>query len=185
MSWITVIDENEAEGELKHVFDEIIGARGKMSNIMRAQSLNPASMRAHIELYVTLMFKRSSLRRADCEMLATIVSSINTCEYCLMHHTEALQFYWKDRERVERLVRDYRTAGLSDEQLALAEYARKLTASPSSMTEEDVVDLREVGFSDRQILDANLIVSYFNFVNRIASGLGVEVSSEEVAGYKY
>lgn len=185
MSWITVIDENEAEGELNGVYDEIIGARGKMSNIMRVQSLNAASMRAHIELYVTLMFKRSSLRRPDCELLATVVSSLNGCDYCIMHHAEALQFYWKDRDRVDRLVRDYRTADLSGEQLAMAEYARKLTSKPSSVTEPDINELRSVGFTDRQILDANLIVSYFNFVNRIAEGLGVEASDEEVAGYKY
>lgn len=185
MSWITVIDESEAEGELKQVYDDIIGARGKMSNIMRAQSLNPASMRAHIELYVTLMFRRSSLRRPDCEMLATVVSSLNGCHYCIVHHAQALQFYWKDRDRVDRLVRDYRTAELTDEQLAMAEYARKLTANPSAVTEPDIDALRAVGFSDRQILDANLIVSYFNFVNRIAEGLGVEAGEDEVAGYKY
>ncbi len=185
MSWIEVIDENDAEGELEQVYDEIIGARGKMSNIMRVQSLNPASMRAHIELYVTLLFRRSSLSRPDCELLATVVSSLNACDYCIKHHAEALQFYWKDRARVDRLIRDYRTADLSKAQLATVEYARKLTVAPSSITESDIRELRSAGFSDRQILDANLIVSYFNFVNRIAEGLGVTMSEEEVAGYKY
>ncbi|QXD13835.1 hypothetical protein GQ464_010165 [Rhodocaloribacter litoris] len=53
------------------------------------------------------------------------------------------------------------------------------------MTEADVAALREAGFSDRDILDINLIVSYFNFVNRIASGLGVDFSPEEAGGYRY
>lgn len=185
MSWITVIDENEAEGELKHVYEEIIGARGKMSNIMRAQSLNPASMRAHIELYVTLMFRRSSLRRPDCELLAAIVSSVNGCQYCIKHHAEALHFYWKNRDRVDRLIRDYRTAELNEEQLAMAGYAIKLTSAPTIVSETDIQDLRGAGFSDRQILDINLIVSYFNFVNRIADGLGVEVGEEDVSGFNY
>ncbi|HKK03778.1 MAG TPA: peroxidase-related enzyme, partial [Gammaproteobacteria bacterium] len=43
---------------------------------------------------------------------------------------------------------------------------------------------RKSGFSDEDILLANLIISYFNFVNRIALGLGVEHSEEEVQGYK-
>lgn len=95
MPWITVVDENDAEGELKHVYDdEIAGARGKVSNIMRVQSLNPASMRAHIDLYVTVMFRNSSLSRPDCELLAAVVSSLNACDYCVSHHAEALRAYW-------------------------------------------------------------------------------------------
>ncbi len=128
------------------------------------------------------MFKRSSLKPADCEMLATVVSVLNGCDYCIKHHAEALHFYWKDPGRIERLVRNYRAADLSREQLTLAEYAEKLTANPSAMTEKDVDKLKDAGFSDRQILDANLIVSYFNFANRIADGLGVRASKEEVAG---
>ncbi len=45
--------------------------------------------------------------------------------------------------------------------------------------------MRSVGLSDGDVLTVNLVVSYFNFVNRIAEGLGVEVSEEEVAGYRY
>ena len=52
------------------------------------------------------------------------------------------------------------------------------------MTESDLGDLRAVGLKDQDILDITLIVGYFNFVNRIALGLGVEYSEEEVVGYK-
>ena len=45
--------------------------------------------------------------------------------------------------------------------------------------------MRAVGFSDRDILDVNLITSYFNFVNRIAEGLGVAYDPGEMSGYKY
>jgi alkylhydroperoxidase family enzyme len=43
--------------------------------------------------------------------------------------------------------------------------------------------LRAVGLSDQDILDVSLITAYFNFVNRIALGLGVAFSDEEVSGY--
>ncbi|HHH77745.1 MAG TPA: peroxidase [Thermoplasmatales archaeon] len=65
----------------------------------------------------------------------------------------------------------------------MTEYAIKLTKRPRAMEEGDILILRECGFSDRDILDINMIASYFNFVNRIALGLGVEFSSEEVTGY--
>jgi len=64
-------------------------------------------------------------------------------------------------------------------------YAVKLTDSSSEMSEGDVETLRRVGFSDRDVLDINLIASYFNFVNRIALGLGVAFSEEEMAGFRY
>ena len=53
------------------------------------------------------------------------------------------------------------------------------------MSEEDIVALREKGLSDSEILSVNLIASYFNFVNRIALGLGVEFTPDEVGGYEY
>jgi alkylhydroperoxidase family enzyme len=43
------------------------------------------------------------------------------------------------------------------------------------VTAEDVAALREAGLSDRGIHDAACVVGYFNFVNRIADGLGVEL----------
>ena len=52
------------------------------------------------------------------------------------------------------------------------------------MTESDLGELRAVGLSDKDILDLTLIVGYFNFVNRIALGLGVGWSAEELTGYR-
>jgi alkylhydroperoxidase family enzyme len=52
------------------------------------------------------------------------------------------------------------------------------------MTESDLGELRAVGLSDRDILDLALVVAYFNFVNRIALGLGVAYTAEEMSGYR-
>ena len=70
---------------------------------------------------------------------------------------------------------DYRNAELEPELRALGDYAHKLTLSPNAMTSGDVEALRDVGFSDEQILAANLVASYFNFINRLADGLGVDL----------
>lgn len=56
--------------------------------------------------------------------------------------------------------------------------------SIAEVISEDVAALRHLGLGDEDILLANLIVAYFNFVNRIALGLGVEHSAEEVSGYQ-
>ena len=62
-------------------------------------------------------------------------------------------------------------------------HAEKLTTAPGAMTESDLGELRAVGLSDKDILDLTLVTSYFNFVNRIALGLGVTFSAEEMSGY--
>ncbi len=51
------------------------------------------------------------------------------------------------------------------------------------MTESDLDPLRVEGLTDQDILDITLVVAYFNFVNRIALGLGVSYSAEELSGY--
>jgi uncharacterized peroxidase-related enzyme len=184
MAWIKVIDEAEATGKLREVYDDVIRERGKLSNIMKVQSLNAEAMARHLELYVTLMFGESALTRADREFIAVVVSSANRCEYCVNHHARPLRAYWKDDERVDAAIRDWREAPLSPRERALAAYAEKLTRAPGDVTEDDVALLRVQGLSDRDILDVDMITAYFNFVNRIAAGLGVEFTPEEVRGYK-
>jgi alkylhydroperoxidase family enzyme len=55
----------------------------------------------------------------------------------------------------------------------MLDYTAKLTRTPARMTREDVETLRQAGFDDRAILQINLIASWFNYINRVADGLGV------------
>ncbi|MCA1593732.1 MAG: peroxidase [Acidobacteria bacterium] len=76
------------------------------------------------------------------------------------------------------LERDPLTAPLDRRQLALVTYALKLTQSPHLITESDINSLRQAGLSDAAIHDAAAVAAYFNFVNRMASGLGVRLEAE-------
>ncbi len=76
---------------------------------------------------------------------------------------------------VEAVKTDYRTAELSPADRALCDYADKLTRDPAGMTQADVVALRDHGFDDRAIHDAAQTIAYFNYINRIADGLGVDL----------
>ena len=73
------------------------------------------------------------------------------------------------------LASDYRKADLPAADLAMLDFAVKLTRSPGDMIEKDVGSLRAQGFDDRAIHDISAITAYFAFVNRIADGLGVEL----------
>ncbi len=56
-------------------------------------------------------------------------------------------------------------------------YVEKLTSTPGEMTESDVVALRDVGFTERDILDICTVTAYYAYVNRIADGLGVQMET--------
>ncbi len=68
-------------------------------------------------------------------------------------------------------------APLPDRTRALVTYALKLTREPARMAEADLEPLRAAGLSDRGIHDTAAIVAYYNFVNRLAEGLGVALET--------
>src|SRR5210317_1073733 len=98
MSWIEEIEVDEADGKLAEMYAELNKRRGKISNILKVHSLNPQAMSDHLDLYMTLMFGKSGLSRAEREAVAVVVSATNECEYCVNHHTEALRHYVDDEE---------------------------------------------------------------------------------------
>ncbi len=73
------------------------------------------------------------------------------------------------------MERDPGSAQLDKRGRALVDYAIKLTTKPGEVSEQDLGPLRDAGLSDSAIHDAAAITAYFNFVNRMASGLGVEL----------
>jgi uncharacterized peroxidase-related enzyme len=78
-----------------------------------------------------------------------------------------------DQQMVDRFAIDWRTAGLDDATAALLGFAEKLTDECAAVGREDVDLLRSHGFDDQGISSCVQVVAYFNYINRIAEGLGV------------
>jgi len=81
----------------------------------------------------------------------------------------------RDDDLLERIESDWRSAPLEPRRRAMLVYVEKLTRSPGAVTQADVEALREVGFGDRDVLEIAEVTAYYAYVNRIASGLGVEL----------
>ncbi|OFX37466.1 MAG: peroxidase [Bacteroidetes bacterium GWF2_41_9] len=176
----------EASGRLKEIYDDIIEKRGKLADVHKIQSLRPESIIKHMDLYLEIMFSKSELSRSERELMAVVVSVNNGCEYCILHHSEALNHYWKDHDRIELFVSDFGNAALNEREKLLCDFAKKLTCSPGQFNNDSSVNkLKEKGLNDSAILDATLVVSYFNFVNRVVLALGVETNDVERQGYKF
>jgi uncharacterized peroxidase-related enzyme len=88
-------------------------------------------------------------------------------------HAEFLRLTTLDEELANAIRRDWRTAALEDKDRAMLGYVEKLTRDAVLVQREDLDALRAVGFDDTAILQINLIASWFNYINRVADGLGV------------
>ncbi len=186
MAFIETVEYENAEGKLKEVYDYLIDTRGKLADVHKIQSLDPEAIIRHMDLYVHLMYGKSPLKRAQREMIGVVVSICNSCLYCVKHHSEALNHFWKDNNRLGAFLKDYTKVGLSDQDLLLCLLSEQLTIRPSFEGKEELIRrIKSEGIDDRGILDAMTIVSYFNFVNRLVLGLGVDGNDAEIGGYSY
>lgn len=79
---------------------------------------------------------------------------------------------------VAAILQDWRTAPLEPVDRALCAYAEKLTSTPAEMSEGDLEPLRSHGLDDRAIHDGIQVISYFNYINRIADATHVDLEPE-------
>lgn len=94
------------------------------------------------------------------------------------HHVTALRKLLHDDPLIEALQADPASAPLGSRSRAFVDYAILLARSPGSVGERDIAPLRNAGLSDRGIHDLAAVAAYYNVVNRIALGLGVDLEEE-------
>lgn len=186
MARIKTVGVDEAEGPLKDAYAEVAKRRGSVANVFQAESLNPEVMRAHLDFYMATMYGRSGLSRREREMIAMTVSNANECRYCTTHHAEALGRHLKDAEAIRAIRADYgRAPMITAKERAMLDYALKVTKAPAAVNDADIARLREAGLADADVLDATFVAAYFNFVNRLVLGLGVDLETETNRTYRY
>lgn len=81
MAYIRQIDEGEAQGPLKAVYDAAGGRAGSVAKIIKVMSLDERSVAGSMDFYVSLMKSTNALDPARREMLAAVVSNVNDCFY--------------------------------------------------------------------------------------------------------
>lgn len=83
MAWIKVIDQKEATGELKRLYDHVTEGDDDVlvDNILTIHSLHPKTLEAHLMIYEELMHGENNLSKMQREMIGVTVSVINQCVY--------------------------------------------------------------------------------------------------------
>lgn len=178
MAYIATIDPRDAEGELRDLYDRVGNPDGTVDEVMKVHSLNPESLRTHFELYISACHKPSPLSRTEREIVASVVSRANGCDYCLIHHSAGLDRLLKgERPALMEQIRTGDHSRLTARERAMAVYAEKLARTPGAMTGADTDALRTAGLTDREVLDLAQVIAYFAYANRIVLGLGCELES--------
>jgi RNA polymerase sigma-70 factor (ECF subfamily) len=147
---------------------------GLAPRIYRALMIRPDLLDAKVRFLDQLLFTKGALSRVQKEFILLAVSAENNNSYFPALHCQTLRFLGVKPEQSQQVAIDHREANLSEPDVALLDFARKLASTPHSFTHLDVESLRKCDFNDEQILEAVLMVGLTQFLNCIQMGLGTE-----------
>ena len=188
-AWIKMLSNQEASENLINLFDLVKTPHGTIDNVMRIHSLRPNTMKGHYTLYKSVLHdEENCIPTWLQETISSYVSIINNCEYSFANHWKNAKDLINDEIKSNQIEKALKTKNLdkyfSGKELALLNYAEKLTINPGKMIKADVTKLQRLGLTDGEILEANQIICYFNYVNRTINGLGVTTKGDTVGYYK-
>ncbi len=159
-------------------FDVCQEKLGLVPNVLQAYAFDIDKLNSFTAMYNEVMLADSGLSKLEREMIAVVVSSINRCWYCQVAHGAAVRALSGDPALGEAMVMNYRAANLDARQLAMLDFATKLTKSSAEIEEADRATLRSAGFSERDIFDIANVTGFFNMTNRVASAIDMRPNED-------
>ena len=183
MAFIKTLSYIEASGVLKKLYDKVKGPENYIDNILKVHSLRPHTLQGHMGLYKNVLHhQNNSFPKWFLECLGIYVSILNNCQYCIDHHYQGMRRLQADEEKSTTIKKKLITNSFQNifnrDYYLVLRYAEKLTLSPQEISEETIEELRSAGLNDGEILEANQVVSYFNYANRTVLGLGVNTDGD-------
>jgi uncharacterized peroxidase-related enzyme len=171
MSIIATPSETDATGEAAAIYAESISSDGFVANHTKVMATMPEALRAWEGLVRAIAGPMDKRRY---ELITLAAAKGIRSRHCRLAHGEKTLRYVPEEELV-RIARDYRDAGLGEAEVAMMEYAEKVSTDSAAMTDADNLRLRELGFSDREIVEIALVAAARNYYSRAIQALGAEV----------
>jgi uncharacterized peroxidase-related enzyme len=174
--WIETVPWSAATGTLKDAYDWQAASLGEPTEFTQLGSLYPELTLLRLQLYKVVEATPSNLSPLERRLAAYIASRLNETPHCASGLEQRLDELTSTAPpgAIEQVRRDPSRLASGDPRLdAIAAYAVKLTRSPGAIVEADVAKLRAAGLGDLDVLDLNNIVAYYNYINRVANGLGL------------
>lgn len=173
--WIDYVDEDSASGLLEEVYAKARDRYGRVAALSKLMSLRPEVAQARGDMARLVSFGGSSLGRRREELIALVVARLLRATYSSVAHARFLE---EDggftRDEVVQIALDWRSSDqLSIDERAMLAWIELFTISCHELTEDNVEELRSVGFSDLNILDIALAAGYRNWFARFGPAFGV------------
>ena len=165
----------DATGHVAAMYDADLQRDGFVFSYTAAMAINPEAHEAFMAL-MRAVTPSIGLRVFE---LATLGAARGIpSPHCLLAHgRKSLEAGLLDAVQLARLASDFDSAGLSEADVAVLVYSERLSTDPTGMTDADSLALREVGFSDRQIVDITLAAAVRNYFSRALQALNVPVET--------
>lgn len=163
MAYIKTVPEEIAENLVKELYQGARESMGYVPNYMKVFSTRPEVYEAWTKLLSAI---RGNMRLRRYELVTFATAMVLECTYCTLAHGAVLRKNFFDAKQIIAIVKDFHSAGLSAEEVALMTFAQKITASAHSVTETDMDELRGYGLSDEEILDVILACTARNFFSK-------------------
>jgi uncharacterized peroxidase-related enzyme len=169
MSIIATPEPSDVTGPAAEFYEDDLRHLGYVPEHTRVMAVNPEAYSAWEQL-VGAIARPMGMRRYELVTLAA-AKGVKS-EHCLLAHGNKSLRYM-DEDEVTRVARDYRTAGLPEHEVAMMEFAEKVSTAAHEMTDADSQRLRDVGYTDREIVDIALAAAARNYFSRAIQALGV------------
>ncbi len=174
MARLRTLEKEDVSNEARPVYEEIEKAFGWVPNIFKTYAHFPPLLKANWEKVKAIMMG-GSLQRELKEALALVVSDANACQYCIAAHGLALQQLGFSRQRIEALVKNLEGSGFQPKELKFLELARKSTRDANSVTDQDIDELLQLGWSESEIVEAQGVMELFTGFNKFLDSLAVDI----------
>jgi len=142
---------------------------GFVPNVFLALANRPGEFRAFFAYHDALMEKEGGLTKGEREMIVVATSAHNQCIYCVVAHGAILRIREKNPQLADQIASNYRKADITPRQKAMLDFALKVSKSSHEISNADIEDMRELGFSNDDIWDIGAISALFALSNRIAN----------------
>jgi uncharacterized peroxidase-related enzyme len=173
VAWIAVPSTDELSAEVTDELGDISKRIGFVPNVARLLAVIPRHFVGWWRYFDDLMRGPSGLSKTQREMIAVVISAESHCPYCEAAHAAALRLRTKDAALVDRLAVNYRHVELDTRDRAMLDFAVKLTKTPDECGQRDLEELREVGYTDEDILHIVEVTAIFNYNVRLATATGL------------
>lgn len=178
ISRFPVPELNELPDDIKTLILSVQEKAGFVPNVFLTLAHRPDEFRAFFAYHDALMEKDSGLTKAEREMIVVATSNDNRCQYCVIAHGAILRIREKHSLIADQIAVNYKKADITQKQIAMLDFAMKVSNDSGSVNDRDFETMRGHGFSDEDIWDITAITGFFGMSNRMANVLSMRPNDE-------